>query len=85
MLVLFPIPVTLFATHVLKCFKGPVKCMQMSNNLIMSGSEDATIKMLDLNSGKIVNRFHGHVWGVACLQFDSTHLVLYPSFACSEE
>lgn len=50
--------------------------MQMTDNIIMSGSEDATTKMLDLNSGKVVNTFSGHIWGVACLQFKD-HLLVY--------
>ena len=49
--------------------------MQMTDNIIMSGSEDASIKMLDLNSGKVVNTFNGHVWGVACLQFKDNYIV----------
>jgi len=54
---------------------GPVKCIQMTGNVVLSGSEDASMKMFDLNSGKAVHSFLGHVWGVACLQFNDDYIV----------
>ena len=61
-----------------KVFKGhrdSVMCLQFEDNILMTGSYDATIKIWDTDTGEELRTLRGHTAGVRCLQFDDTKLI----------
>lgn len=61
-----------------KTFRGHtngVMCLQFFDNILATGSYDATIKIWDIESGTEVRTLRGHLEGVRCLQFDNTKLI----------
>ncbi len=61
-----------------KTFRGHtngVMCLQFFDNILATGSYDATIKVWDIETGNEVRTMTGHLEGVRCLQFDDTKLI----------
>lgn len=61
-----------------KVFRGhtdSVMCLQFEDNILMTGSYDATIKIWDMETGQELRTLRGHTAGVRCLQFDDTKLI----------
>ena len=61
-----------------KTFRGHtngVMCLQFSENILVTGSYDATIRIWDIETGHEVRTLTGHLKGVRCLQFDDTKLI----------
>ncbi|KAJ5884437.1 E3 ubiquitin ligase complex SCF subunit sconB [Penicillium tannophilum] len=61
-----------------KVFRGhtdSVMCLQFEDNILMTGSYDATIKIWDMETGEELRTLRGHSAGVRCLQFDDTKLI----------
>ncbi|KAJ5129912.1 uncharacterized protein N7515_005951 [Penicillium bovifimosum] len=61
-----------------KVFKGhrdSVMCLQFEDNILMTGSYDATVKIWDTDTGEELRTLKGHQAGVRCLQFDDTKLI----------
>ncbi len=61
-----------------KFFRGHtngVMCLQFDDNILATGSYDATIKIWDVDSGEEIRTLRGHDSGVRCLQFDDTKLI----------
>jgi F-box and WD-40 domain protein MET30 len=61
-----------------KAFRGHtngVMCLQFFDNILATGSYDATIKIWDIETEKEVRTLTGHLEGVRCLQFDDTKLI----------
>ncbi|KAJ5083906.1 hypothetical protein NUU61_008485 [Penicillium alfredii] len=61
-----------------KVFRGhtdSVMCLQFEDNILMTGSYDATIKIWDMETGEELRTLRGHNAGVRCLQFDDTKLI----------
>ena len=61
-----------------KNFRGHtngVMCLQFFDNILATGSYDATIKIWDIETGTEVRTLTGHLQGVRCLQFDDTKLI----------
>jgi F-box and WD-40 domain protein MET30 len=61
-----------------KIFKGHtngVMCLQFDDNILVTGSYDATIKIWDINTGREIRTLHGHQSGIRCIQFDDTKLI----------
>ncbi len=61
-----------------KTFRGHtngVMCLQFFDNILATGSYDATIKIWDMETGMEVLTLRGHLEGVRCLQFDDTKLI----------
>ncbi|KAJ5550358.1 hypothetical protein N7535_001704 [Penicillium sp. DV-2018c] len=61
-----------------KVFKGhrdSVMCLQFEDNILMTGSYDATVKIWDTETGEELRTLKGHQAGVRCLQFDDTKLI----------
>ncbi|KAJ5908800.1 E3 ubiquitin ligase complex SCF subunit sconB [Penicillium taxi] len=61
-----------------KLFRGhtdSVMCLQFEDNILMTGSYDATVKIWDLETGDELRTLRGHTAGVRCLQFDDTKLI----------
>lgn len=61
-----------------KTFRGHtngVMCLQFFDNILATGSYDATIKIWDIKTCQEVRTLTGHLEGVRCLQFDDTKLI----------
>ncbi|GES57316.1 sulfur metabolite repression control protein [Aspergillus terreus] len=61
-----------------KIFKGHtngVMCLQFEDNILATGSYDATIKIWDTETGEELRTLYGHESGIRCLQFDDTKLI----------
>ncbi|KAJ5224006.1 E3 ubiquitin ligase complex SCF subunit sconB [Penicillium chermesinum] len=61
-----------------KIFRGhtdSVMCLQFEDNILMTGSYDATVKIWDMETGEELRTLKGHSAGVRCLQFDDTKLI----------
>ncbi len=64
----------------IKIFKGHqngVMCLQFSEseNIVATGSYDATIKIWDMDTAEEIRTLTGHTSGIRALQFDSTKLI----------
>lgn len=58
-----------------KIFKGHtngVMCVQFDDNILISGSYDATVKVWDIHTGEELRTLKGHTSGIRCLQFDES-------------
>lgn len=61
-----------------KIFRGHangVMCLQFDDNILATGSYDATIKIWDIDTGEELRTLHGHTSGIRALQFDDTKLI----------
>lgn len=61
-----------------KIFRGHtngVMCLQFDDNILATGSYDATIKIWDIETGEEIRTLRGHVSGIRALQFDDTKLI----------
>ncbi|PGH12115.1 hypothetical protein AJ80_06836 [Polytolypa hystricis UAMH7299] len=61
-----------------KIFRGHssgVMCLQFEDNILATGSYDATIKIWDTETGQEIRTLRGHQSGIRCLQFDDTKLI----------
>ncbi|EAW14315.1 F-box/WD repeat-containing protein [Aspergillus clavatus NRRL 1] len=61
-----------------KVFKGHtngIMCLQFEDNILATGSYDATIKIWDTETGEELRTLRGHESGIRCLQFDDTKLI----------
>ncbi|OIW32919.1 WD40 repeat-like protein [Coniochaeta ligniaria NRRL 30616] len=61
--------------NVLQGHTNGVTCLQMDDNMLASGSYDATVRIWDLQTGKELRVLRGHQAGIRCLQFDDSKLV----------
>jgi F-box/WD-40 domain protein MET30 len=62
----------------IKIFTGHtngVMCLQFCDNILATGSYDATIKIWNIETGKEIRTLRGHTMGIRCLQFDDTKLI----------
>jgi F-box and WD-40 domain protein MET30 len=60
---------------ILKGHTNGVMSLQFCDNILATGSYDATIKIWDLDTGKEVRTLKGHTMGIRCLQFDDNKLI----------
>jgi F-box and WD-40 domain protein MET30 len=61
-----------------KVFKGHtngVTCVHMDDNIMATGSYDATIRIWDIATGREIRQLRGHTRGIRSLQFDDKILV----------
>jgi WD40 repeat protein len=54
-------------THVLYGHTGPVRCMLVYNNELVSGSDDKTIRRWDLKTNQCIREFREHMGCVNCM------------------
>lgn len=47
-----------------------VMCIQMMDNILVTGSYDATVKIWNMETGQLIRTLRGHTSGVRCIQFD---------------
>ena len=62
----------------IQTFKGHtngVTCLQFDDNVLATGSYDATIKIWDTETGKEIRTLRGHQSGIRTLQFDDCKLI----------
>lgn len=62
----------------IKSFKGHdngITCLQFSDNILATGSYDATIKIWNIETGECIRTLEGHQGGVRTLQFDDGKLI----------
>ncbi|KAI4126990.1 MAG: hypothetical protein LQ338_003445 [Usnochroma carphineum] len=62
----------------IKVFRGHtngVMCLQFHDNILATGSYDATIKIWDMETCEEIRTLRGHESGIRCLQFDDTKLI----------
>ena len=64
-----------YSTKIFKGHTNGVMCLQFDEQILMTGSYDATIKIWDIETGKEIRTLIGHTAGIRCLQFDSTRLI----------
>lgn len=62
-------------TKVFRGHRSPVMCLQFDDNILMTGSDDTTIKIWDIESCQEIRTLIGHTDRVRCLQFDDTKLI----------
>lgn len=61
--------------NILRGHTNGVTCLQMDDNILASGSYDATIRIWNLETGAEVKVLKGHNAGIRCLQFDDSKLI----------
>jgi len=62
----------------IKTFSGHdngVTCLQFDDNMLATGSYDATIKIWNIEKGEVIRTLQGHTMGIRALQFDDRMLV----------
>lgn len=64
-----------YSTKILKGHTNGVMCLQFDDRVLMTGSYDSTVKIWDLQTGKVIRTLTGHNQGIRCLHFDDTRLV----------
>ncbi|KIW93254.1 uncharacterized protein Z519_05859 [Cladophialophora bantiana CBS 173.52] len=63
------------SVKILKGHTNGVMALQFCDNILATGSYDATIKIWDLDTGKELRTLTGHTMGIRCLQFDDNKLI----------
>ena len=63
------------STKIFKGHSNSVMCLQFDDNILATGSYDATIKIWDIDTGEEIRTLRGHDSGIRCLQFDDTKLI----------
>lgn len=63
------------SVKILKGHTNGVMSLQFADDVLATGSYDATIKIWDLESGQELRTLRGHTMGVRCLQFDDNKLI----------
>jgi len=59
----------------LKGHTNGVTCLQLDDNILATGSYDATIKIWNIETGEEIRTLHGHTRGIRALQFDDSKLI----------
>lgn len=62
----------------IKTFKGHtngVTCLQFDDNILATGSYDATIRIWNIETGEVLTTLRGHTSGIRTLQFDDSKLI----------
>ncbi|KAK3322821.1 WD40-repeat-containing domain protein [Apodospora peruviana] len=59
----------------LKGHTNGVTCLQLDDNILASGSYDATIKIWNIETGEELRTLRGHQAGIRALQFDDSKLI----------
>ncbi|KAL9084394.1 MAG: hypothetical protein Q9165_008108 [Trypethelium subeluteriae] len=63
------------STKIFKGHSNGVMCLQFDDNILATGSYDATIKIWGIESGQEIRTLSGHTSGIRCLQFDDSKLI----------
>ncbi|KAJ4528072.1 hypothetical protein HRR83_000823 [Exophiala dermatitidis] len=60
---------------ILRGHSNGVMSLQFYDNILATGSYDATIKIWNLDTGEELRTLRGHAMGIRCLQFDDNKLI----------
>ncbi|TLS30692.1 hypothetical protein PpBr36_02567 [Pyricularia pennisetigena] len=63
------------AIKILKGHSNGVTCLQLLDNILATGSYDATIKLWDIETGEVIRTLRGHRMGIRSLWFDDSKLI----------
>lgn len=63
------------STRVLKGHTNGIMALHIFDNILATGSYDATIKIWNLDTGEEIRTLRGHTMGIRCLQMDETKLI----------
>ncbi|KAF2847373.1 sulfur metabolite repression control protein-like protein SconB [Plenodomus tracheiphilus IPT5] len=64
-----------YSTRILKGHTNGVMCLQFDDEILITGSYDATAKVWDIKTGHEIRTLTGHTQGIRCLQFDDHKLI----------
>ena len=64
-----------YSTKIFRGHTNGVMCLQFDENILVTGSYDATIKIWDIETGRELRTLRGHEQGIRCLSFDDTKLI----------
>ncbi|KAH8712014.1 F-box/WD repeat-containing protein pof1 [Phaeosphaeriaceae sp. PMI808] len=64
-----------YSTRILKGHSNGVMCLQFDDQILVTGSYDATVKIWDIKTGQEIRTLTGHTQGIRCLQFDDSKLI----------
>jgi F-box/WD-40 domain protein MET30 len=64
-----------YTTKIFKGHTNGVMCLQFDDQVLMTGSYDATIKIWDIKTGEEIRTLTGHTQGIRCLQFTESTLI----------
>lgn len=59
----------------LKGHQNKIFALQAVGNKIVTGSQDRTVKLWDVDAGRCLNTLSGHKDGVRCVQFDDDKII----------
>ncbi|KAK4464027.1 hypothetical protein QBC42DRAFT_172248 [Cladorrhinum samala] len=63
------------SVRILKGHTNGVTCLQLDDNILATGSYDATIKIWNIETGEEIRTLRGHTRGIRALQFDDSKLI----------
>ncbi|KAF1919500.1 WD40-repeat-containing domain protein [Ampelomyces quisqualis] len=64
-----------YSTRIFKGHTNGVMCLQFDDQILATGSYDATVKIWDIKTGHEIRTLTGHTQGIRCLQFDDSKLI----------
>lgn len=64
-----------YSTRILKGHTNGVMALQFDDEVLITGSYDATAKVWDIKTGEVLRTLTGHTAGIRCLQFDDSKLI----------
>jgi F-box/WD-40 domain protein MET30 len=64
-----------YSTRIFKGHTNGVMCLQFDDQILVTGSYDATVKVWDIKTGEVIRTLTGHTGGIRCLQFDDSKLI----------
>ena len=64
-----------YSTRTFKGHTNGVMCLQFDDQILITGSYDATVKVWDIKTGQEIRTLTGHTAGIRCLQFDDSKLI----------
>jgi F-box/WD-40 domain protein MET30 len=64
-----------YSTRTFKGHANGVMCLQFDDEVLITGSYDATVKVWDIKTGHEIRTLTGHTQGIRCLQFDGNKLI----------
>ncbi|KAL7772636.1 hypothetical protein CFE70_002596 [Pyrenophora teres f. teres 0-1] len=63
-----------YSTRTFRGHDNGVMCLQFDDEVLITGSYDATVKVWDINTGQEIRTLTGHTKGIRCLQFEDSKL-----------
>lgn len=64
-----------YSTRIFTGHTNGVMCLQFDEQVLITGSYDASVKVWDIKTGKEIRTLTGHTQGIRCLQFNDARLI----------